>query len=621
MKTSSLSFLLFVLLTGCASPQPEQGGAAASGITHGPMLGRLDADSVAVWARTEAPGSFQVFYGTSPDNLDRTAGPVETALDDDNTGWVEIEGLEPRTKYYYAVSADGGPPSDAERRGHFHTLPADDSLADSEVNPEGLFNFRFEFGCGNHQDVGYGTDLPTYRTMLDELIREDEKSRIDFAILNGDWLYEIAREFPAEDWLAELGLSETEAPRTIQLMPWVAGVWENYKVYHERAENLRAWHRTVPSYFTFDDHEILNDVYGTGEVGRRNSKAVFRDLALTAFYDYLGWANEVPPTQDILFSEGSFEAGSDVLTDPEADFSSLNLEQSMTLHVHWGSDHGAVVQDAPDATGDPNANVYEIVEALDANRLRIRPAAVATGKQTYSIGRVSYWKKRVSNVDFFFLDTRSMRQMHDVEDPFNAEKSMIGQRQKEWLKSEMAASDADFTFIVSSVNFAIPHVGSNVAGREEVVNKDEAWTVFRADRKELIDFWDELGKPVFVLTGDLHNSFAVKVTENVWELASGPHNSGQHPLSSEGGRPPNGRYEYQGAEAEIRWSSFALPDTPGPLRNKIIYAVVQLNNVYPNPVEEGKERWVAYPRPQMVFQYYNGLNGELLYAESILARE
>ena len=48
---------------------------------------------------------------------------------------------------------------------------------------------------------------------------------------------------------------------------------------------------------------------------------------------------------------------------------------------------------------------------------------------------------------------------------------------------------------------------------------------------------------------------------------------------------------------------------------------VQISNVFSNPNEEGKPRWVAYPKPQATFQYYDGLTGDLLYAESILAGE
>jgi hypothetical protein len=41
------------------------------------------------------------------------------------------------------------------------------------------------------------------------------------------------------------------------------------------------------------------------------------------------------------------------------------------------------------------------------------------------------------------------------------------------------------------------------------------------------------------------------------------------------------------------------------------------------PVEDaakrraGKSRWVAYPRPHVVIQYYDGLTGDLVYAESV----
>ncbi len=48
-----------------------------------------------------------------------------------------------------------------------------------------------------------------------------------------------------------------------------------------------------------------------------------------------------------------------------------------------------------------------------------------------------------------------------------------------------------------------------------------------------------------------------------------------------------------------------------------MYCVVQVNNVFNNPLELGGERWVAYPQPQVIFQYYDGRTGDLQYAESI----
>ena len=589
------------------------------------MLGRIGSDRVGVWARTGEPGEFRVFYGTTPDQLTASTNPVVTALDHDNSNWIEIDELESNTKYYYAVSTADTPTGEDRLSGHFHTLPADSDFVDAEANPEGLFNFRFEFACGNNQRDGtggaYGAALPTFDTMIERLTRDDEPSKIDFAILNGDWLYEDKRDFPPEAWREQVGITQAADPRPVRLMPGIVGVWENYKVFLERAPNLSEWHRYVPSYYTFDDHELLSDVYGAGEVGRRNWKSVFRDVATRAWYDYLGWSNEVAPTQDIVYGEAQLEAGSDILTDSEAQFSTLKLDESSTLHVHWGYPEGAKYRQVEDSSGDPNSKVYEIVEVLDDNRLRINPPAVADGKQTYSIGRVSYFKKRVSNVDLYFVDTRSNRQEHDVTNPQNPGRSMLGKRQVAWLKREMKASDADFSFIVSSVNFTIPHIGGNLSANPNAArsNKDDAWTVFLEERDDLISFWDSLGTPVFVLTGDLHNSFAIKITDRVWEFASGPHNSRQHPLTSEGSRPPNGPYEYSGRKVDIRWSSFVLPDTPVEMRNRVIYCVVQISNVFSNPKEEGTPRWVAYPQPQATFQYYDGLTGDLLYAESILS--
>ena len=46
---------------------------------------------------------------------------------------------------------------------------------------------------------------------------------------------------------------------------------------------------------------------------------------------------------------------------------------------------------------------------------------------------------------------------------------------------------------------------------------------------------------------------------------------------------------------------------------------MNVNNVFRNSGPDGEDVWVAYPRPQVIVQYYDGLTGDLLYAESILA--
>ncbi|HEY2932903.1 MAG TPA: alkaline phosphatase D family protein [Acidobacteriota bacterium] len=541
---------------------------------------------------------------------------MTTRLERDNTGWSLIEGLQSNTRYYYRTDIPSGAAAESGPGGSFRTLPDPADTRHPLHNPRGLFNFSFEFACGNNQAVGSGggPELPAFKTMIEKL-----QEKINFAILNGDWLYEDRRDYSTEEWLGQVGITAAKTPALVRYAPTIVGVWENYKVYLERGKNLAAWHRVIPSFFTFDDHEILNDVYGAGEIGLRDRRAVFRDIGIQAWFDYLGWSNPIEHKQEIAFGRARLESGSNVLTDPNADFTRLDLKEAANLHVHWGGPTAGVNDNRLDEVGgDPNAGVYEIVQVLDKNRLRIRPAARHNGIQSYSIGRLSHHRMRIANCDFFMLDTRTFRQMHDVENPGKPGISMLGQKQKAWLKREMSASDADFFFVVSSVNLTVPHVGG---GAIRASNKDDAWTVFLREREELIAFWDSLGRPVFVLTGDLHNSFAIKVTDRVWEFASGPHNSSNHRAGDEGDRPANGVFDSRGRKVEIRWSSYFLDDIPRPQLRFPFYCVVQVNNVFNSPPQAGETRWVAFPRPQVIFQYYDGLTGDLRYAESILGEK
>lgn len=585
--------------------------AQAVEITHGPVLGHVTSDSIRVWARTEKPGTFVVRYGTEADKFSEASAPVVTSWPQDCASAVELKGLKAGAKYFCEVVGEG---ETAGPKGSFKTLPAAAQFRNAEYNPRGLFNFRFEFGsCANQNpENGIGHSLPLYTTMNREI-----QDKVHFAIMNGDWLYEEGREITADAWRQRAGLAPNQVPEVVKLAPTIVGVWENYKIYLGRAKNLAEWHRHVPSYFTFDDHELINDIRGCGTTGFRERRAVFRDIGIQAWYDYLGWADPVEFKQQIHFGRANLKKGSDVLVDADADFTKLDMKQAANLHVHWGTpDAGNPDFALDDKPGDPNAGVFEIVEVLDKNRLRIKPAAYADGSPAYSIGRRSYSKFRVANCEYYVLDCKTHRQMHDPANVMRPDISMLGKQQHDWLVNSMKTSDADFFFIVSSVNFSIPHSGAG--GVEFAAGKDEAWTAMLYEREQLIKAWEEIGKPVFVLTADLHNSFAVKITDNVWEFASGPHNSVNHvPKNDEGDRPITGKFKSGNREVDIRWSSYILPDLPRLQRLYPYYCVAQINNVFNMPQKLGDERWVAYPHPQVIFQYFNGRTGEMVYSEAI----
>ena len=579
-------------------------------LTHGPMLGRPTATSMFVWGRTSEPGEFVVKYGKFPQSLRETSPPAPTALARDNTGVAQLSGLQPDTRYHYQIFVEGRPHG---LPGSFLTLPSADHARNPEYNPKGLFNFRFEAGsCANQNPRhGIGHHSPTYETL-----NRDWADKTQFHIMNGDWLYEELRTFPPEAWRLEQGAERL--PATVAVMPSIVGVWENYKLYLERGVDLARWHRHVPSYFTFDDHELVNDIWGTGTAGKRHRRTVFRDIGAQAFYDYLGWANPTAYEAGIHFGRAQMTAGSDRLVDPQADFTALQLNQMLNLHVHWGTPEAGVNDMKFDNDdGHPNSFVYDIAGVIDRHTLQLHMPAKVTDEVSYSIGRRSYGSFRVANCEYFLIDTRSDRDMHDLRDRSKPGLSMLGTAQREWLLRSMRESDADFFFVVSSVPFMIPHSGAG-GFEADAANKEEAWTGFFDERELLITEWENIGKPVFVLTGDLHNSFAIRVTEKIWEFCMGPHNSVNHvPKFDEADRPVTGKWKFGPRECEIRWSSYILPDVPRLERLYPYFCVVQVNNVFNMPQQLGDTRWVAYPHPQVIFQYYDGRTGDLAYAESI----
>ena len=90
------------------------------------------------------------------------------------------------------------------------------------------------------------------------------------------------------------------------------------------------------------------------------------------------------------------------------------------------------------------------------------------GTSSYSIGRRSYYQNAVqANCDFFFTDTRGQREMHDTREPDKPGLSMLGKEQREWLLDGVQNSDADFIFVVSSVNFMVPHVGGGAVRADQ----------------------------------------------------------------------------------------------------------------------------------------------------------
>ncbi len=431
--------------------------------------------------------------------------------------------------------------------------------------------------------------IPGYESLLD-----GSGEDLMFHIMNGDYIYEHYRTREAR-------------PHPLELYR------DDYKYYMDTAVHMSEFMRYVPSFWIFDDHE-LSDEKGMGEVGLGQGRYLGRDIGMKAWYEYAGWGNFTGPDHgETLYGKASAEAGNDLLHDSNADFSDLDPESVTTIHLH---------EDAE------NAGVYGLKEVVDSNTLRVTPEFRTTEEEaSYSVGTHHYYDFKVSNCHYFCIDTRSENTEYLPDEVNNPDRHILGKQQAEWLKRGVARTDADFVFIVSSVSWMIYHTNFHMFGEGETIPtspktgralKEDGFTGAMVEREELLNFFDEINKPIIILTGDLHNALAVQVTDNIWEFMIGPINSGNQPRATAGHPPYGGWFDSEGRGVKIKWIA-GFPDELSYMNMRSnFYGVIQVNNLLKSSgPEPGQLYWVAYDAPQVVVRFHDAYSGKLVYAEGI----
>jgi hypothetical protein len=222
----------------------------------------------------------------------------------------------------------------------------------------------------------------------------------------------------------------------------------------------------------------------------------------------------------------------------------------------------------------------------------------------------------VSNCHFFALDCRSERTRYRLDRQRDPAQVMLGKVQQKWLIDGVKKTDADFLFVISSVPWVMPHTGYHV-GRS-LDPKGDSFVMFLKEREMLLELFDSLDKPVLILTGDVHNSFSIQITDNVWEFMCGPMNSAAHPIGTAGKPSFGGWYDSAGRRVKIKWVA-GFPDNVHYTRlHATYYAIVQVNNIFNGPLPEGPGyQRIAYDSPQVVVRFHDGYTGRLVYAEGI----
>ena len=217
-----------------------------------------------------------------------------------------------------------------------------------------------------------------------------------------------------------------------------------------------------------------------------------------------------------------------------ADGASQRLLRS-TSYVGVWDDHEVVNDFGPlnDTRSTPpyTPGVRLLPIGLDAF-LDYTPIAIApnTPKRLY---RSLRWGK---HVELFVLDTRQYRDANIAADSPDRPKTMLGREQLTWLKESLAASDATWKVIVSSVPISIPTGFPATGGRDGWANYDQT-TGFEQELLDILRFMEQGGiLNTLWLTTDVHfaevfryRPFPANPDFVVHELATGPLNAGIFP--------------------------------------------------------------------------------------------
>lgn len=140
------------------------------------------------------------------------------------------------------------------------------------------------------------------------------------------------------------------------------------------------------------------------------------------------------------------------------------------------------------------------------------------------------------HLEIYFLDNRQYRDLKLAVDDPEEPKTMLGREQVEWLKESIAASDATWKIIVSSVPMSIPTGWPPEEGRDAWANYDQE-TGFENELLEIMNFMREQSPRNFVwITTDVHFAEVLRYMPyeddpdfEVYEYVVGPMNAGSFP--------------------------------------------------------------------------------------------
>ena len=470
-------------------------------------------DSVVLWTRVKQmegdPETVALTLQVSPDESFQTViveQTVEAPSDRDHTVRVVLNGLESGTTYYYRFIA---PDDGLSPVGRTWTAPRHDEEVELSV----------AVASCQHYMRGY---FSAYRRLILDDAKALDDRKIDLIIHTGDFLYENP------SWGDDLNGEEVKltnpdgTERTI--LPFPDG--EERAGKRPRAKSLRDYRhlyqkyisdpdlmearRLYPFVHVWDDHELLNDywqshlintVYQNRKVDANQAWFEYMPCALTTAWEGpLGENHAKDFEHPGLLPEPQ---------EPQFDDDYLNLEpnnlkaiNSIAIYrsLRWGKWVDLFAIDGRSYRGDrgvPNEILSAGVVPYPAEPLD--PAFV----ETMNAGRTANNGNPPETVLYEGKEVENVRKNAPVG-------SMLGRKQKQWLKGSLKESTAIWKTIINNTpfmrfGFDVSFKGGTTGG----LFWSDSWDGYPIERRELMQFIRDQKIPnVVCLTGDRHAHFA-----------------------------------------------------------------------------------------------------------------
>lgn len=417
----------------------------------------------------------------------------------DYTVRVIIHNLEPDTRYYYRFIADNNV---SELTGRTKTAPATDSGK----------NVKLAIASCQSFESGY---YHAYRELIKEDLNTPEKDQIDFVLHLGDFIYETlgygsVRKlpgFPSGGNILDENVGWARA-HAVTLDDY-RFLYKQYLMDPDLKEARARW----PFIVTWDDHEFTDDSWqGVATYSVPDTPAQKRKIAanqawfeyIPAFLTGLGKstktrqeAKDFQPAEVHNAALGEFDDyGLSRESNNKKAIESLTIYRSFK----WGKHVELFVTDTR-SYRSKHPVPGEIALEISGNARYIAPVPlvkISDAGKSYNNGNPP------SHIKIGENEIPNMRK----ESPAG---SILGNKQKRWLKSKIRKSESTWNLLATSVpmmpmRLDMQNVDSNAT---PVIFTTDTWEGYLSEREELLRFVKELNrKNLISLSGDNHNSFA-----------------------------------------------------------------------------------------------------------------